>query len=581
MSRHDPHSFADDAQPVGDFLSWRARVDFQRHTLTCESSLRFRQPSSPGPLDLDSRDLDIQSIVDQNEHSLTFEVGAPEAILGSRVRVELPGGTSQIRIAYETKPGATALQWLEPAQTDGGRQPFLYTQCQPIHARSIVPLQDTPRTRLRFEAELDVPYGLTPLMAAESLGQERQGDRLLARFRLPQPVAPYLFAFAVGELESRDLSPRCRVWAEPGLVERAAWEFADTERMLATGEALFGDYDWERYDILVLPPAFPYGGMENPRLTFLTPSILAGDRSLVAVVAHELAHSWTGNLISNANAEHFWLNEGGATYAERRIVEAMWGVDAAELNWALGRRELEDALRQLTDDGHPEWTRLRTELAGIDPDDAYTFVPYEKGALLLRSLEQAAGRTAFDGFLREYIHTFRFGALTTEEFVAFLREHLPTDVDLRSWLYEPALPDDVPMAESARLDAIVGLGVEAPSDGLANGWSATEWQIYIDGLAPAQPQEFLKDLDRRFGLTNSTNFDVLEKWLTLAIRSGFEPAFGRADEVLGSMGRMKYLRPLYRALNERDPNYANALFQRNAAQYHPIARQVIEGLLHN
>jgi leukotriene-A4 hydrolase len=581
MPRHDPHSFADDAQPVGDFLVWRARVDFQRRTLTCEAALRFRVPSARGPLDLDTRDLDIHSVVNQDGHSLDFEIGAPEAVLGSRLRVELEEGTTDIRIRYATSPRATALQWLEPAQTDGGRQPFLYTQSQPIHARSIVPLQDTPRTRLRFEAELDVPYGLTPLMAAESLGQEHSGDRTLARFKLPEPVAPYLFAFAVGELESRDLSPRCRVWAEPGLVERSAWEFADTERMLASGEALFGEYDWERYDILVLPPAFPYGGMENPRLTFLTPSLLAGDRSLVAVIAHELAHSWTGNLISNANAEHFWLNEGGATYAERRIVEAVWGADVAELDWALGRRELDDTLQRLTEDGHPEWTRLRAELYGIDPDDAYTLVPYEKGALLLRALEQAAGRVAFDRFLREYIQTFRFGVLTTEEFVAFLGEHLPTDVDLRRWLYEPGLPDDVPTAESARLETIVALGRQAPEDKLARAWSATEWQIYLDGLMPEVPIQLLEEIDRRFSLTQNSNYDVLEKWLTLAIRSGYQAAFARVDEVLGSMGRMKYLRPLYRALNERDPAHAKALFQRSAAQYHPIARQVIEGLLHN
>jgi leukotriene-A4 hydrolase len=321
--------------------------------------------------------------------------------------------------------------------------------------------------------------------------------------------------------------------------------------------------------------------MENPRLTFLTPSLLAGDRSSVAVVAHELAHSWTGNLISNANAEHFWLNEGGATYAERRIVEAVWGADAAELDWALGRRELDNALQRVTDEGHPEWTRLRTELQGIDPDDAYTLVPYEKGALLLRSLEQAAGRAAFDRFLREYIQAFRFGVLTTEEFVAFLHEHLPTDVELRRWLYEPGLPPDVPVARSGRLDAIVALDGQPPADELARAWRATEWQIYLDRLAPSAQVEVLESLDRRFKLTQSSNYDVLEKWLTLAIRSGYQPALARVDEVLGSIGRMKYLRPLYRALNERDPIHAKALFQRNAAQYHPIARQVIEGLLHN
>ncbi|HEY0580886.1 MAG TPA: M1 family metallopeptidase, partial [Chloroflexota bacterium] len=449
-----------------------------------------------------------------------------------------------------------------------------------IHARSIVPLQDTPRTRLTFEATLDVPSTVKALMAAEAVDERTVGQRTIARFRMQQRISPYLFAFAVGDVVYCDLGPRTRVWAEPELIDAAADEFAATERLLTTGEQLFGPYDWERYDILVLPPAFPYGGMENPRLTFLTPSVIAGDRSLVSVVAHELAHSWTGNLVSNANAEHFWLNEGGATYAERRIVEAEWGSDAAALDWALGRRDLAEAMQRLADADLWPVTRLRTELQGIDPDDAYTVVPYEKGALLLRALEEAVGRDAFDAFLRTYLETFRFGVLTTEEFVAFLHDALPqADIAIDEWLYQPGLPESAPTPRSAKLEAIEALAGQPPTDEQAAVWSATEWQLFIESIATPAAPELLAELDGRFSLTQSRNYDVLEKWLTLAIRSAYRPAFDRVEQVLGTVGRMKYLRPLYAALAKHDLQNAERQFERNAAQYHPIARQVVANAL--
>jgi leukotriene-A4 hydrolase len=319
--------------------------------------------------------------------------------------------------------------------------------------------------------------------------------------------------------------------------------------------------------------------MENPRLTFLTPSVLAGDRSLVAVVAHELAHSWTGNLISNANAEHFWLNEGGATYAERRIVEALWGPDTAALDWALGRRELEEALQRLVDTGRQELSRLRTELLGIDPDDAYTVVPYEKGALLFRALEVNAGRAAFDAFIREYIETFRFGVLTTEQFLPFIEAHLAAGAirltNPREWLYAAGLPESAPEPRSDRLDAITALNGQAPSDEQAAPWSAIEWQLYLESVPRTTPTTALADLDRRFSLTATRNYDVLEKWLVVAIRADYRPTFPRLEEVLATMGRMKYLRSLYRSLNQLDPAFARRLFETNAAHYHPIARQVV------
>ncbi len=347
-------------------------------------------------------------------------LGPEEPILGQRLRLSLPEGTREVRLRYRTSPDAPALQWLSPEQTAGGEHPFLFSQCQSIHARSLAPLPDTPRNRLTYEAEVEVPRPLGAVMSAGPAGEgpgARPGTRVL-RFAMPQPIPPYLLALAVGRLDSRDLGPRSRVFAEPETVEAAAYEFAETEAMIVRAEELFGPYDWDRYDMLVLPPSFPYGGMENPRMTFLTPTLLAGDRSLVDVVAHELAHSWTGNLVTNADMEHFWLNEGFTVWAERRLLEALHGEEATVLAWAIGEKALLESLERFGA-GSP-LTRLRTELAGTDPDDAFSSVPYEKGARFVTLLERTAGRPRFDRFMREYMARFRFTSITTEEFVAFL-----------------------------------------------------------------------------------------------------------------------------------------------------------------
>jgi aminopeptidase N len=344
MSRRDPHSYADDTQPVTEHLSWRARVDFPTRTLSAEATLRFREPAvAAGPIDLDTRNLVIEKVFDANGLALPFTLSEPDSILGTRLRVELPAGARQLTIRYRTSPGASALQWLEPAQTAGGKQPFLFSQCQAIHARSVIPLQDTPRLRIRYRAELTVPSQLRGLMAAAHVARSDQGAEAVETWDMPQPIPPYLLAFAVGDLAFRDVGPRTRVWAEPGIVDKAAWEFSEVESMIATAESLYGPYDWDRFDVLTMPPSFPYGGMENPRLTFLTPTLLAGDRSLVNVLAHELAHSWTGNLVGSDNAEHFWLNEGFTVFAERRIIEALSGTEVTALQAAIGRRDLDSS----------------------------------------------------------------------------------------------------------------------------------------------------------------------------------------------------------------------------------------------
>ncbi|MSP61338.1 MAG: M1 family peptidase [Myxococcales bacterium] len=589
MARLDPHSWNDTTQPETERLTWRAKVDFATRTLEAEAELTFRLPGA-GSLDLDTRDLAIASVSTSDGKPLEFMVAAPDPILGARLRVILPEATAGIRIRYRTAPGASALQWLTPAQTAGGEHPYLFSQCQAIHARSVVPLQDTPRIRIRYRAELTVPVRLRALMAAAFVGREERGAVAVERWEMPQPIPPYLFAFAVGDLVSRDLGARSRVWAEPAVVERAAWEFATVDAMLHTAEELFGPYPWERFDLLTMPPSFPYGGMENPRLTFLTPTLLAGDRSLVNVVAHELAHSWTGNLVSNASAEHFWLNEGFTVFAERRIVEALGGVggggdsdgEEVALQAAIGRRDLDRDLEQFRD--RPDLTRLRTHLEGIDPDEAFSRVPYEKGYLFLRTLEESVGRAAFSAFLRRYIDAFRFQTLTSEEFAAWLAKELPeavAQVDVAAWIDGPGIPAGAPAPRSARLDAIARLDGRLPDDATARAWTPTEWQLFLESLARPSPQETCRALDQRFQLTASGNHEVLVAWLVVAAESGYAPALPRIEEVLASVGRMKYLKPLYTALAKAPStrDLARRCFARCRDGYHPIAQQVIEAVL--
>lgn len=581
MARLDPHSYCDDSQAQTASFALIARVDFATRTVAAAVTLTFHAPAS-GRLDLDTRDLTIERVEDASGRPLPFMVHPPEPILGARLSVELGGGTTAIRIRYRTSPGASALQWLAPAQTSRGEQPFLFSQCQAIHARSVVPLQDTPRLRVRYTAEIVAPRELEVVMAAAKLSRHANGSLATHRFEMPQPIPPYLFAFAVGDLVSRDLSPRSRVWAEPTVIDAAAYEFAGVEAMIDAAEALFGPYDWERFDILTMPPSFPYGGMENPRLTFLTPTLITGDRSLVAVVAHELAHSWTGNLVTNANAEHFWLNEGFTVYAERRILEVLYGSDVAALQAALGRRGLDEALARFAT--RPQLTRLRTRLAGVDPDDAFSRVPYEKGYLFLCAIEAVVGRTAFTRWLRSYLATYRFGAITTQDFEAHIEAALPgalAAVDAPAWLDGEGIPSSARQPVSTRLDAIAALGGAVPSPAQSVAWSPTEWALYLESVPRPAPEATCRALDEQHQLTASTNHDVLVPWLTLALRSGYLAVMPRVEQVLAEVGRMKYLRPLYTALaeNPRTRRDAAAIFERVGASYHPISRQLVESVL--
>ena len=591
MARLDPHSYCDSDQPRTLHLDLDFTVDFGRKRVLTQVTLHLAAPAS-GPLDLDTKALEIRDVRGDGGRPISWELGPEEPILGRRLRLQLPAGTEHVVLACEAGPEAIGLQWLEPAQTAGRKHPFLFTQFQPIHARSVFPCQDTPMVRATYHAAVTMPEGLVAVMSAGPQGKKGEGPGPQAGqhtmvFHMPQAIPSYLIALAVGDLASRDLSPRSRVWAEPATVEAAAWEFAGVEEMIVRAEGLFGRYEWDRYDMLVLPPSFPYGGMENPRMTFLTPTLLAGDRSLVDVVAHELAHSWTGNLVTNATMDHFWLNEGFTVWAERRILEAMHGEAAAAVSWAIGGVALRESIARFGA-GSP-FTVLRTHLEGVDPDEVYSSVPYEKGSLLVALLERAVGRARFDAFIRRYIERFRFTSITTEELMALVEQELPgaaAKVGADEWLHRPGLPANAPVFRSEPLEALTKLAEgwssgARPTAAQLKAWSPSELLVYLQHLPRQLDEASCRWLDGTLGLTARGNYEILVEWLTIAAGSDYAPVFGRIREVLTRVGRMKYLRPLFGALGRhpRTRALAREIYAAAAPSYHTLSRRVVESVM--
>ena len=588
--RRDIHSYSNPEQIRVRHLDLDCDVLFDRKILKGAATLAVQRRVDSGapPLILDTSKLHIERVeVSEENGSYTptkFELGTSDPILGAPLAITMPPAATRVRIEYSTSPEASALQWLDPPKTAGKKLPFLFTQSQAIHARSWIPLQDTPGVRLTYSARVRTPKELLAVMSAgNDPDASRTGDY---RFRQRWPIPSYLIALAVGDLQFRPMGNRTGVYAEPSVVERAAKEFEDTEKMLRAAQELYGPYRWGRYDLLVLPPSFPYGGMENPSLTFATPTILAGDKSLVSLVAHELAHSWSGNLVTNATWSDFWLNEGFTVYVDRRIVEKVYGRPREEMEAVLGRQELERELAKL-----PERDRiLHIDLKGRDPDDGVTSVPYEKGALFLRSLEQTFGREKFDAFLREYFNHFQFQSITTGIFVDYLKKHLldgNTQIPLDEWLYKPGLPASAPQPVSDAFTKVAEqakswiAGETAASKIETSGWSTQEWLHFLKALQAELAPERMRELDRAFSFTRTGNAEILDEWLLMAVRNRYEPAYPRLEEFLVSVGRRKYVKPLYEELAKSPEGKvrAVAIYKKARPGYHPITATTVDAIL--
>lgn len=591
----DPHSHANSNEVRSTHLALDLDVDFATSRLKGRVEIRFeRLKADADRLVLDSRALDVQAAeasVDGKVWTATrFVLGDNDAVLGQALTVTLPPQATRVRIRYATRPESFGLQWLKGAQTAGKKQPFLFSQSEAIHARSWIPLQDSPAVRTTYEARVKTPKGLRAVMSAEmSDAPDAAG---YWTFKMPQPIPSYLIAIAVGDLAFQSTGPRTGVYAEPATLKAAAWEFADTETTVALCEKLFGPYRWGRYDLLVLPPSFPYGGMENPRLTFVTPTIITGDRQLVSLIAHELAHSWSGNLVTNATWEDFWLNEGFTEYLTFRLTEAQFGKARGDMERVIGVAELREALAQAASD---EDRKLKRGFPSRDPDEVFSSIPYQRGALFLVYLESKFGREAFDAFLRGWFDSHAFQSATSEQFLAYLDERLlktrpgvVTPAQIDAWVSQPAMPADAVYAVSDGLTEVDAardrwLAGQTPITAMGAGqWTVHQWEHFFEGFPKTVTAAQLKELDAAFKLTGSGNAIIASHWYALAVGSGqvamVQPAM---TEYLGRVGRMKLISPIYRALATTDAGriQARALFAKLGPGYHPIAQQAVERIL--
>jgi leukotriene-A4 hydrolase len=585
MLRADPHSYTHLEQGQISHITFQISVDFKKQLLDVIASYKFEDPLV-GSLYLDMRDLEIFRVHSKSEE-LIWEIDLSDPILGERLHLKELSEISEFTIELSTSTTASALQWVPPVQTKGGKYPFLYSQCFAIHARSLFPCQDTPAVRFTYDAQIEGPDPLTAVMAAASDGWEAVGKVRTYHFHMPQPIPSYLFAFAVGDLAFQDLSERCGIYAEPEMLQAAVWEFEENEKRLSAIEELYGPYIWDRYDVLIMPPSFPYGAMENPRLTFFSPVYVVGDRSGTWVVTHEMAHAWTGNLVTNATWEDFWLNEGWTTYAESRITEILETLDYSQLLGFVGQNQMKEVMERLGEDS--ERTSLKFDQKGIDPDETVTIIPYRKGCAFLVQLEQAVGREIFDEFIRKYLRKYQFKSLSTEEFVDFVLHELPQTqhlVPFEEWLYQPGFPDSAYPLQSKLHEQVLELVSSYKKGVLPKEEQISEWifhQVFLFFLElpekiPAEDCQFFEEL---FELQGSPRYAFLYSYYSLCIRSGYRAVLPEVEHFLGTIGISSRLVVVYRALAETEwtRDLARPYFEQYQTYYHSITVANIERAL--
>lgn len=589
----DPHSYARPDEAKVKHLSWKAALDFDKKIIQANATWTLHDGAAREVV-FDTYDLKIEYVTDVNGIPLNFEKGPKHEEFGSPLTIQLPDGVNTIVIRYKTSPKARALQWTDSSQTADKLMPFLYTQSQAILARTWIPCQDGPGVRFTYDAEVTVPKGMLALMSASN--PQEVNETGVYTFDMPQPIPSYLMALAAGKLAFTEVGPRTGIYAEPSMIEASAYEFVDMEKMMSAAEELYGPYEWGRYDLIVLPPSFPFGGMENPRLTFATPTILAGDRSLVSLVAHELAHSWSGNLVTNSNWNDFWLNEGFTVYFEMRIMEAIYGREYSEMLAQLSHAELKAQVKEFMKD-KPEDTRLKLDLSDRNPDDGVTAIAYDKGYHFLRLIEETIGRSRWDNFLREYFQQYKFKVMDTERFIGLLKNDLLDkqeihQIGIDEWVYVSGLPENIPVPHSDRFDRVDEAATDfkasgvIPSSSLAKDWSTHEWLRFLRKVEGSDVPS-LTSLDKKYKLTNSGNAEIAAQWFvnTLSLKEAYSAPSGmNLEEAVSAflmrVGRRKFLTPIYSAMIEGDKNeLALSIYKKARGNYHAVSRETLDELL--
>jgi leukotriene-A4 hydrolase len=589
VSLQTDHSFGNADQIRTTHMHLDLKVDFSKKNLSGTVTHQLERSGKDSVVVFDTKGLAIEAVWLDGGEKTDYQLGAPDSLFGTPLLISLKPGTRSVTVQYHTDSSAEALQWLNPMQTHDRRHPFLFTQSQAILARTWIPLMDRPDVRSTYSARISCPKSLMALMSASN--PQQRNDSGVYHFQMPQPVSSYLMALAVGDLSFKALDSQSGVYAEPKYLDSVAWELADMPAMIQKASALYGAYPWGRYDVLVLPPSFPFGGMENPRLTFATPTIIAGDRSLTSLVAHELAHSWSGNLVTNATWNDFWLNEGFTVYFENRIVEAVYGKDFADMCAELEVGELERTVQRMMREA-PDDTKLALNLKGRNPDDGLTDIAYIKGFLFLKHMERLVGRARWDAFLKDYFQSFSFETIHTEAFKSYLHDHLFANAEeavkakLNDWLYGQGLPEDAPKPSSVKLktaaEAAAKYSATRKADPMmVQGWVTQQYQHFLRNMPKDISAQELESLDQAIGFSKSGNAEVLCDWFTLSVKAWYRPAFIPMESFLVRVGRRKFLKPVYEALSATPQGLelGRSIFKRAKTGYHSVSAASIAEIL--
>lgn len=579
------HSFAQPNTSVIKHLDLDINVNFENKKIEGSATYSIENNKATEII-LDTKFLDIDR-VEADGQPTTFELSPFDVQLGQALKIKISEDTKSISVHYKTTDKTEALQWLNPQQTADKTHPFLFTQGQAILTRSWIPIQDSPQIRITYNAKVKVPSELMAVMSAENPKQKTADG--VYNFKMQQPISPYLMALAVGDIVYKPVSERTGVYAEKSMIDKAQSEFNDMENMVVAAENLYGAYDWEQFDVIVLPPSFPFGGMENPRLTFATPTVIAGDKSLTSLIAHELAHSWSGNLVTNATWNDFWLNEGFTVYFEIRIMEALYGKERADMIALIGRQDLEEEVEGFKNE--PEMTKLKLDLSNKNPDDGMNSIAYDKGYLFLRTVEEKVGRDKFDAFLKSYFKTNAFSTVTTEGFIDYLNSNLlePNNIDfnVKEWIYQPGIPNNQAIIvsnkfENAEQTLQTFISQSAVDVSKTSDWTTQEWVHFIRNFPKDMAVENMERFDDAFNFTNSGNSHIAMVWYEQAINHDYHGnnVDQKIEEFLIRVGRRWYVSTLFKAYKRNDKvDEALAIYKKSRSNYHSVTANTIDEML--